>query len=311
MKFDMKTFLLALAAVVLGVWILSYWSGHARHLRALQAEAKKARLQAAQPIRPSSEASAKWTTTPPQQQPTTWRAVKSLAVNKTLVKVGDGEADVDANLGPPASFETPRDDGVHVETATETVYGIRIVNYYFAGNRWFRITLQRKTPYRPYVVEWKGYNDRGVMVVSKIEVGIAEEPQAAAPFKVTAQYMNNLALVVPNETSSEQLRALVLTLRKARRENRLGELLPPTTPGGNKGPYGVVNVYVYSEPSWATTAMLQKCVTVPGGTALDVECGRHIRAYYSSDWMGTEMGGIGWADDHVRTRDYQELFYVP
>ena len=45
----MKTILLALGAVVLGVWVLSYWSGDAQHLRALQAEAKKARLQAARP----------------------------------------------------------------------------------------------------------------------------------------------------------------------------------------------------------------------------------------------------------------------
>lgn len=248
---------------------------------------------------------------PPRQQAVIWGAVKSIMVNSTAVNPGDTEADVDTKMGFPFRFETPLDEGIRVETATETLYGIRIVNYYFLENKWFRITLQRKVPYRPYVVKWKGYNDRGVLVVSKIEVGIAEKPEAPAPFKVAAQYETNLALVVPKETSNGQLRTLVFTLQKARRENRLGQLLPPTTPGGSRGPYGVVNVYVYTEPNWATAAMLEKCVNGLGGTALDVECGRHIRAYYSSNWIGTELGGVGWADEHVRTKDYEELFNVP
>jgi hypothetical protein len=68
---------------------------------------------------------------------------------------------------------------------------------------------------------------------------------------VTAQVMRSFALLVPEGTSNEQLKALVLALRQARRENRLSELLPPTTPRGSKGPYGIVVVYVYSEPEWA------------------------------------------------------------
>ena len=129
------------------------------------------------------------------------------------------------------------------------------------------------------------------------------------PFKVTARYLTNLALVVPKQTSNEQLKTLVLTLQKARRENKLGQILPPTTPGGSKGSYGIVVVYVYSEPEWATVAALQKCINVPADTVLAVECDRHIRAYYFyTSLTGEEEGSVGYAEGKVRTKDYQKLF---
>lgn len=130
------------------------------------------------------------------------------------------------------------------------------------------------------------------------------------PFKVAAQYKTNLALRVSPETSSEQLKSLVLTLRKARRENTLGRLLPPTTPGGSKGPYGIVVVYVYSEPEWATASALQECVNASAKTPLYVECGRHVRAYYFyAAQPENEEGSVGYAEGkRVYTKNYQKVF---
>ena len=144
-------------------------------------------------------------------------------------------------------------------------------------------------------------------VGGNVALGVAEGPP---PFKVTAQYRTNLALLVPRETSNEQLKALVLTLRKARRDNRLDQLLPPTTPGGSKGPYGIVVVYVYSEPDWATVGALQKCVNASANTPLYDECGRHVRAhYFYAAQPGNEEGSVGYAEGkRVYTKDYQKLF---
>ena len=133
------------------------------------------------------------------------------------------------------------------------------------------------------------------------------------PFKVTAQHRTVLALLVPRETTNEQLKTLILTLRKARRENSLAQLLPPTTPGGSKGPYGIVVVYVYSEPEWATAGALQKCTNASANTPLYVECGRHVRAHYfyaaAAATSEHEEGMVGYAEGkRVYTKDYQKLF---
>jgi hypothetical protein len=134
--------------------------------------------------------------------------------------------------------------------------------------------------------------------------------EAAAPFKVTAQDRTTLALLVPSETPSEQLKHLILALRQARRENKLGQLLPPTTPGGSRGPYGIVDVYVYSEPEWATVAALQKCLHASANTPLYVECGKHVRArYFYGLQPEDEEGSVGYAEGkRIYTKHYQKLF---
>jgi hypothetical protein len=129
-------------------------------------------------------------------------------------------------------------------------------------------------------------------------------------FTLNAQVMRSFALLVPEGTSNDQLKALVLGLRQARRENRLSELLPPTTPRGSKGPYGIVVVYVYSEPEWASPEALRKCINASATTPLYTECGRHVRAYY---FYGAEPeneeGSLGYAEGkQVFTKNYQKLF---
>lgn len=129
-------------------------------------------------------------------------------------------------------------------------------------------------------------------------------------FKVTGQHMTNVALLLPKDTSSEQLKMLVLALRKARRENRLGQFLPATTPRGSKGPYGIVVVHIYSEPEWATTDALRKCVNASANTPFYTECGRHVRAYYFyAAQPENEEGSVGYAEGkQVFTKSYQKLF---
>jgi hypothetical protein len=105
-------------------------------------------------------------------------------------------------------------------------------------------------------------------------------------------------------------RTLIFALRGARRQNRLGELLPPTTPGGSKGPYGVVIVYVYEDPEWATAVGLEKCVNASADTVLYVECGRHVSAhYFYAAQPEHEEGSVGYAEGkQVYTKNYRKLF---
>jgi hypothetical protein len=136
----------------------------------------------------------------------------------------------------------------------------------------------------------------------------------ASSFKVSGQHDTSLALLVPKETNSARLRALVLSLRDARRRNDLAKVLPPTTQKGAYGPYAVVVVYVFSEERWATSTALKECTEARGGSPLDMECTRHIRAYYMyAKAFGRqpehEEGSVGYAEgSQVRSRPYEKLF---
>jgi hypothetical protein len=127
---------------------------------------------------------------------------------------------------------------------------------------------------------------------------------------VSGQYETEIALLVPKSASAEQLKAIVLALRDARRENRLGALLPPTTPSGTRGPYGIVVVYVYSEQRWATAEPLRKCANAVAGTSLYKDCGAHVRAHYFYTAISRdEEGSLGYAEGTtVFTKPYQKLF---
>ncbi len=80
-------------------------------------------------------------------------------------------------------------------------------------------------------------------------------PKATVPFKVTAQLGLNVSVLVAKGTSESDLREVVFELSCARRENRLQALgIGPTTLGGVKGPYFVVQVYVFDDPDYASAA---------------------------------------------------------
>jgi hypothetical protein len=136
--------------------------------------------------------------------------------------------------------------------------------------------------------------------------GAEELPQ----FKVTGRYRTGLALLIPKDTTSAQLRMLILALRNARLEKRFDKLIPATTPGGAAGSYGIIVLFVYTEPEWATSAALERCTVASWNTATYVECGRHVRAhYYYAAGTGDEEGSIGYAEGkRIFTSVYEKLF---
>ena len=142
----------------------------------------------------------------------------------------------------------------------------------------------------------------------------ADAQDARTPFKVTSQNGTVVGLTVPNGTMPAQLRALVFSLREARRKNELRSLIPPTTPKGAYGPYAVVVVYIMSEERWATSAALRECDQARGGSDFDKECTGRIRAYYFfTTGIGSqreqEQGSVGYAEgSQVRSRPYEKLF---
>ena len=119
--------------------------------------------------------------------------------------------------------------------------------------------------------------------------------QGLPPFKVGAQLQTSMTLVVDQDTPREGLRLLLLAFRTAREQGRFGELIPPTTPKGNAGPYAIVNVYVMGDPTWADEEHLRKALDSGVGDDFTWSFDRRTLATYSMSRFGglSELAGLG------------------
>ena len=142
-------------------------------------------------------------------------------------------------------------------------------------------------------------------------------------FKVIGQYKTALSLLVPPSTKKDQLKKLVYAFKEARQNNTLSKMIPPTTPGGIKGQYAIIQIFIFSEPKWATEEILKKYL---GANPPLVYSDRykkksekfvkqvtlHVRAYYWANPFGQEEGSIGISTEigykKVITPNYEKLF---
>src|SRR2546421_12129995 len=76
-------------------------------------------------------------------------------------------------------------------------------------------------------------------------------------FKVAVHSRDGVVLLLPASATDSDLANLLNALRTARKGGSLGTFFPPTTPGGSKGPYAAVQVFVMSDATWATTPRLK------------------------------------------------------
>ena len=126
------------------------------------------------------------------------------------------------------------------------------------------------------------------------------------------EFLPALAIVVDPKTSDDQLAALINGLQAARVNGALGRFLPPTTPGAKGGAFETVQLFVMSDPEWATAARFKAFVYPPAAelSPAEEEFGSHIRAYYFYITQGNhEVGSIGYDEngDKFGTA-YQKLF---
>jgi hypothetical protein len=114
-------------------------------------------------------------------------------------------------------------------------------------------------------------------------------------FTFGAQDGPAVSIVVDKGTPRDGLRALVLAFRTARGQGRLGELIPPTTPKGNAGPYAIVNVYVMGDPLWADAKHLSMAVSPDVTDKFSAAFDAHTLATYVLNQAGgvSELGGLG------------------
>jgi hypothetical protein len=131
-------------------------------------------------------------------------------------------------------------------------------------------------------------------------------------FKITGRYENQLAILVPKNTSSAQLEQLIYEIKKAREGNYLNKYFPPTTPKGKMGIYAIIGVYVFADESKATTKMLKKYLMGSDSTGADKftqQYAEKILAHYYYHIGGNqEFGCLGIRAPGIKSAKYRKLF---
>jgi len=130
-------------------------------------------------------------------------------------------------------------------------------------------------------------------------------------FEVVGRDKTVLSIVVPQNTTSEQLKTLILQFRAARKSNSLSTMIPATTQGGKYGDYAIVWVFVLTERDWAAADKLRRFINSSAKSLADKEFDKkyvkHIKAEYFYS-VGEEYGSLGYDDGVVRSSNYKKIF---
>jgi hypothetical protein len=129
-------------------------------------------------------------------------------------------------------------------------------------------------------------------------------------FQVVAQHDRNLSILVPQDTTVEQFKALIFEFITARKSNMLSKMIPATTRGDRMGDYAVVSILVFSEPDWASPDKLKRFIESQNDADLqfDKEYVKHIKAtYLYTALISDELGSLGYDDGVVRSPNYLRL----
>ena len=150
---------------------------------------------------------------------------------------------------------------------------------------------------------------------------VDESDTSPVMFKVTATLpdVNAVCLVVPPQATDSQVAGLLKRLRASRLGNTLGEHIPPTTPGHKLGAHAVAEIYVFSDPAYATAEavrVLARGAHAPGDLypqAIPFEDAmERVRGFYRVDLHDTshpDKASLGFADESgVHSKHYRSIF---
>ncbi len=122
---------------------------------------------------------------------------------------------------------------------------------------------------------------------------LSRPDRSIPPYTIGSQEETVVAIHVPDETSDEEIQALIERFRKVGRETRKFEPMKvrPTTPDDRDDRYRRLTIYFFSDDTWAEPDMLHKYLigedrVVRGGFR------RSLRGLYQLT-ESEEEGGIG------------------
>jgi len=130
---------------------------------------------------------------------------------------------------------------------------------------------------------------------------------------------NAAAVLVPPDTTDEQIANLLQRFRVARIDETLVQYVPATSKGDRLGPHAIADIYVFSESEWATAAALRALAKGPHsrdgkpGALSFRDVVKHVRGHYVINLHEAEhrdRASLGYADEDGSTygTEYKELF---
>ena len=149
----------------------------------------------------------------------------------------------------------------------------------------------------------------------------AESEAAPVIFKVAATIpdMNAIGVLVPREATTSQIIGLLKRFRDARLNHPLSHLMPPTAPGHTLGDHAIADIYIFSDPRYATpeaVRVLARGAHAPGALYPQAipfeEAMEHVRGHYRIDLNDTanpDTASLGFADESgVHSAHYRRIF---
>ncbi len=154
-----------------------------------------------------------------------------------------------------------------------------------------------------------------------LTTGTPSAPHVTSRTVAVLTEYNAVAVLVPPDTTDEQVAQLLQRFKKARQDETLPQYVPPTSKGDKLGPHAIADIYVFSEAEWATTDTLLTLARGPhsppdpkkkGGSTFVETIGR-VRGHYVINMYEAERrdrASIGYADEdgQIHGPNYKELF---
>ena len=178
---------------------------------------------------------------------------------------------------------------------------------------WIIIPNPKDQPINPTTGETK--------LTPGMTAGTPSAPHVTSRTVAVLPESNAVAVLVPPDTTDEQVAQLLKRFKKARVDETLVQYIPPTTKGDKLGPHAIADIYVFSEKEWATADALRALARglhgtpdadKKGGSTFTEIVGR-IRGHYAINLHEAERrdrASLGYADEDGGTHgpNYKELF---
>lgn len=130
---------------------------------------------------------------------------------------------------------------------------------------------------------------------------------AQTSFKVAWKQGIILGLLVPPNTTKEELRDFIYKIRQGKKDKTLSKLLPPVNLGLTDK-YTNFIVFIFSDPKWATTEEYKKYEMAGNKSPVAKTYLNHVVASYWYDLDDKEYGSLGHDDGLLKSNNYKKLF---
>ena len=126
-------------------------------------------------------------------------------------------------------------------------------------------------------------------------------------FKVVWKQGIILGLLVPPNTTKEQLKDFIYKIRQGKKDKTLSNFLPPVNLGLTDK-YTNFIVFIFSDPKWATTEEYKKYERAGMKSTAAKTYLNHVVASYWYDADDKEYGSLGHDDGILKSNNYKKLF---